>query len=66
MGETKAPVLVVHGENDTIAPISLGHGPFDVVRVPKRFMPLAGAGHNDLGVYATDAAKRFIAEQPAI
>jgi hypothetical protein len=26
----------------------------------------AGAEHNDLGVHAVSAAKRFIAEQPAI
>ena len=66
MGKVKAPVLVVHGENDTIVPISLGHGLYDLVRMPKRFVRVAGAGHNDLGVYAVAAAKRFIAEQPAI
>jgi hypothetical protein len=32
--------------------------------MPKRFVRVAGAGHNDLGVHAVAAAKRFIAEQP--
>ena len=66
IGEVKAPVLVVHGENDTIVPISLGQGLYDLVRTPKRFVRMAGAEHNDLGVYAVSAAKRFIAEQPTI
>jgi fermentation-respiration switch protein FrsA (DUF1100 family) len=60
------PVLVVHGENDTIVPISLGERLYDLVRTPKRFVRVAGAEHNDLGIYAVSAAKRFIAEQPAI
>jgi fermentation-respiration switch protein FrsA (DUF1100 family) len=66
IGTVRAPVLVVHGENDTIVPISLGQRLYDLVRMPKRFVRVAGAGHNDLGIYAVAAAKRFIAEQPAL
>src|SRR6516225_9539068 len=66
IGTVRAPVLVVHGENDTIVPISLGQRLYDLVRMPKRFVRVAGAEHNDLGVYAVSAAKRFIAEQPAL
>jgi uncharacterized protein len=56
-------VLVVHGENDTIVPISLGERLYSLARMPKRFV-LAGAEHNDLGLHAVAAAKRFIAERP--
>jgi fermentation-respiration switch protein FrsA (DUF1100 family) len=40
---------VVHGENDTVVPISLGERLYGLVRMPKRFVRVAGAGHNDLG-----------------
>ena len=66
IGKVRAPVLVVHGENDTIVPISLGEQLCSLARMPKRFVRIAGAGHNDLGAHAVAAAKRFIAEQPAV
>jgi fermentation-respiration switch protein FrsA (DUF1100 family) len=58
-----APVLVVHGENDTIVPMTLGKRLYSFIQAPKRFVRVAGAGHNDLGVRAVAAAKRFIAEE---
>ncbi len=58
-----APVLIVHGENDTVVPVALGERLYGLIRAPKRFVRVAGAGHNDLGAIAVAAAKRFIAEQ---
>jgi uncharacterized protein len=58
-----APVLVVHGENDTIVPMTLGKRLYSFIQAPKRFLRVAAAGHNDLGVRAVAAAKRFIAEE---
>jgi hypothetical protein len=66
IGKVRAPVLVVHGESDPIVPISLGERLYGLARMPKRFVRVAGAGHNDLGIHAVAAAKRFIAEQPAV
>jgi uncharacterized protein len=67
IGKVRAPVLVVHGENDTVVPISLGERLYGLVRMPKRFVRVAGAGHNDLGVHAVAEAKRFImAERPGM
>jgi fermentation-respiration switch protein FrsA (DUF1100 family) len=63
IGEVKAPVLVVHGENDTIVSITLGERLYGLVRAPKRFVRIVGGGHNDLGVHAVGAAKHFITEQ---
>jgi uncharacterized protein len=63
IGKVRAPVLVVHGQNDTVVPISLGERLCGLARMPKRFVRIPGAGHNDLGVHAVAAAKRFIAEQ---
>jgi fermentation-respiration switch protein FrsA (DUF1100 family) len=58
-----APVLVVHGENDAVVPVTLGERLYRLIRAPKRFVRIAGAGHNDLGAEAVAAAKQFIAEQ---
>ncbi len=58
-----APVLVVHGENDTIVPMTFGKRLYGLIHAPKRFVRVAGAGHNDLGARAVAAAKRFIVEQ---
>ena len=56
-----APVLVVHGENDAIVPVVLGERLYGLIRAPKQFVRVAGAGHSDLGDQAVAAAKRFIA-----
>ena len=66
IGKVRAPVLVVHGENDTIVPISLGEQLYSLVRMPKRFVRVAGAGHNDLGIHAVAAAKGFIAQHSGL
>ncbi len=63
IGKVTAPVLVVHGENDAIVPVTLGERLYSLIRAPKRLVRVAGAGHNDLGAQAVAAAKRFIAEQ---
>jgi uncharacterized protein len=63
VGKVTAPVLVVHGENDAIVPVTLGERLYGLIRAPKRFMRIASAGHNDLGTQAVAAAKQFIAEQ---
>jgi fermentation-respiration switch protein FrsA (DUF1100 family) len=62
-GRVKAPVLVVHGENDTIVPITFGKRLYTLIQAPKRLVRIAGAGHNDLGAKAVAAAKQFIAEK---
>jgi hypothetical protein len=62
-GKVTAPVLVVHGENDIIVPVTFAERLYDLIRAPKRFVRIAGAGHNDLGARAVAAAKQFIAEQ---
>ena len=63
VSKVMAPVLVVHGENDAVVPIILGERLFGLIQASKRFVRVAGAGHNDLGADAVAAAKRFIAEQ---
>jgi uncharacterized protein len=42
------PVLVLHGDADTIVPYALGQELFDRLDGPKRFVTVRGADHNDL------------------
>jgi uncharacterized protein len=63
VGKVGAPVLVMHGEKDLVVPMTLGKRLYGLIRAPKRFVSVAGAGHNDLGARAVTAAKKFIAEQ---
>jgi uncharacterized protein len=42
------PVLVMHGTRDTVIPHGLGRELYDRLASPKRFVDIAGAGHNDL------------------
>ena len=62
IGAVTAPVLVLHGERDTIVPISLGERLYDMIKSRKRFVRFPDSGHNDLGMQAVDAARRFLAE----
>jgi fermentation-respiration switch protein FrsA (DUF1100 family) len=59
----RAPVLVVHGENDAIVPITLGERLYTMIQAPKQFVRVEGAGHNDLGEKAVAVAKKFIVEK---
>jgi len=61
VGKVTAPVLVVHGEDDAVVPVTLGERLYGLIRAPKRFVRIANAGHNDLGAHAVEAAKQFIA-----
>ena len=44
----KAPVLVLHGEKDTVIPIEMGERVYRAANEPKRFERFAAAGHLDL------------------
>ena len=61
-GKITAPVLVVHGEDDRVVPLTLGKRLYDLVRSPKRFVSIVRAGHNNLGARAVVAAKQFISK----
>jgi uncharacterized protein len=60
----KAPLLVVHGENDDIVPFEQGKKVFDAATGPKTFHALRGAHHNDTFEVGGDAyfavLKQFI------
>ena len=63
IGKVTAPVLVLHGERDTVVPIGLGERLYALINAPKRFVRFPGGGHNDLGANGSlEAGKQFLAE----
>jgi len=44
----RTPILVVHGTHDPVIPFSMGKRLFEVAPEPKWFIPIEGAGHDDI------------------
>jgi uncharacterized protein len=63
IGKVTAPVLILHGDRDDIVPIALAERLYGLINAPKRFVRLAGVGHNDVGAQAVEAARQFIGER---
>jgi fermentation-respiration switch protein FrsA (DUF1100 family) len=57
-----APLLIVHGTEDTTVPITFGERLFGLAHEPKQFVRLVGAHHDDLDNFgAIETARQFIA-----
>ena len=64
IAKVTAPVLVLHGERDTVVPIASGERLFSLVKGPKRFMRVPGGAHDNLGDFGVvAAARKFVEEQ---
>lgn len=59
MASIGAPVMVLHGDRDEIAPFDMGQEVFEAASSPKRFYRIEGAGHND--TYAVGGAPYYSA-----
>ncbi len=44
------PLLIIHGEKDTIVPVQFGRQVFEAAREPKSWYHVRGAGHNDVPI----------------
>ncbi len=65
IGRVSAPLLVLHGEGDSIIPIKFGERLFALAREPKRFARFPQGGHVDLDDHgAAKAVTEFLAELP--
>jgi uncharacterized protein len=68
IGMVTCPVLQLHGTADRIVPIDMGRRLFDAAPntsasgVPKRFVELPGAGHNDTVYVAVAELRRAVGE----
>ncbi|MDO8979835.1 MAG: alpha/beta hydrolase [Afipia sp.] len=60
----KVPLLIMHGEKDTVVPAQLGLRLFDLAPGPKRFVPFPLGTHVNLDDYGVvDVARAFMAGQ---
>lgn len=66
IGSIERPLLIVHGEQDELVPVSQGEELYRAANEPKRFQLLAQTGHNDVWESAGEtywgALKSFTAE----
>ena len=53
----RAPILILHGTNDTVIPLALGRALFEAAPEPKEMAVFQGAGHSD--IYAHGAWPRL-------
>ncbi|MBI1404905.1 MAG: alpha/beta hydrolase [Caulobacter sp.] len=63
IGKVKCPVLIVHGDRDSVIPISHGQTLYALARAPKRFVRMRGSEHSTLvrdGLY--DRVWPFLAQ----
>ncbi len=65
IGDLRAPLLVVHGDRDSIVPLMYGEELFTAAPEPKRLRVLPGVGHNDLITLAGEAWAGAIASWAA-
>ncbi len=61
IARVKAPLLIMHGSNDSAIPIVFGERLFALAHEPKQFVRFPGAGHENLGNFgAIETARQFI------
>lgn len=60
IGRINAPLLMIHGSDDTTVPISMGRQVFAAAHQPKRFVEIPRAGHNDISWIAPEEYLRAI------
>lgn len=68
IGDVTCPLLVIHGREDRIVPFEQGKALFDAAAersaggIPKKFLELPQAGHNDMMYVAADEIREAVAE----
>ncbi|MCA1456736.1 alpha/beta hydrolase [Bradyrhizobium sp. BRP22] len=61
IGRVKAPLLVMHGTDDSVISMIFGDRLFALAHEPKRFVRFAGGGHDNLDYYgAIETVRQFI------
>jgi fermentation-respiration switch protein FrsA (DUF1100 family)/uncharacterized protein YciI len=48
IGGVHAPLLIIHGDRDTMVPYAMGRALFDAANEPKSFWTVEGANHSDI------------------
>ncbi len=60
VGRLRVPLLVLHGDRDSVVPFEQGRRVFEAAPEPKRFFRIAGADHNDTYVTGGEAYWRAL------
>jgi uncharacterized protein len=61
IARVKVPLLIMHGEQDSTIPITLGERLFALAREPKQFVRFPEGGHNDLAAHgAVETVRHFV------
>ena len=60
--DVSSPKLIIHGDEDTLVPFSMGERLFTAARGPKYFHKIPGAGHNDTYIVGGDTYFRTFVE----
>ncbi|MGK2860276.1 MAG: alpha/beta hydrolase [Thermoanaerobaculia bacterium] len=55
LNRAKVPVLVIHGDADTIIPLACGRELFDAIDGPKEMWIVPGSDHNEIPIVGGDA-----------
>jgi fermentation-respiration switch protein FrsA (DUF1100 family) len=67
IGRYHGPLLMTHGDSDTIVPISYARRLFDAANPPKQFVTDHGADHNDpRPIEFYDTLRSFLADLPPV
>ncbi|HEX5775919.1 MAG TPA: alpha/beta hydrolase [Caulobacteraceae bacterium] len=48
IGQVKAPILIVHGDRDSVIPFAMGEKLYQLAPEPKQFVRMRGSDHNTL------------------
>jgi uncharacterized protein len=65
IGKGTAPVLVLHGERDTVVPIRYGERLYGLISAPKKFVRFPEGQHSDLDSHGAQAAVREFLTTPS-
>jgi fermentation-respiration switch protein FrsA (DUF1100 family) len=61
IAKVTAPTLVIHGDRDEVVSFRFGERLYAMIHSPKKFVRIAGAGHNDKDQFgATDTVIEFL------
>jgi uncharacterized protein len=64
IAKVTAPVLVLHGERDTVVPIGYGERLYALISAPKKFVRFREGHHSDLDSHGAQAAVRDFLATP--
>jgi alpha-beta hydrolase superfamily lysophospholipase len=61
ISQVRAPLLMLHGDQDSTIPLSLGRQLFEAANPPKQWVEIAGGQHSDLNLVAREKYQAALA-----